>query len=116
MVELHDGHGRSRGVSARAEAEPKPVDRPQLVFFHASSSGRSRRVEGFLAQVLQRRANHKTFRIYRVDTEAEAELVERFRINTVPTLVVVEARRVRGQLADPRGCRDIERFLSPWLH
>ncbi len=93
-----------------------PVTRPQLVFFHSRSSGRSRRVEGFLAQVLQRRANHETFRIYRVDADANVELAERFRVETVPTLVVVEHKQVRGQLPNPRGCRDIESFLTPWLH
>jgi thioredoxin-like negative regulator of GroEL len=92
------------------------VQRPGLVFFQSSSSGRSRRVEGFLAQVLQRRANHDTFRIYRVDAKDQAELVERFGIDTIPTLVIVEEQRVRGQLSNPRGCREIESFLAPWLH
>lgn len=91
-------------------------DRPRLVFFQSSSSGRSRRVEGFLAQVLQRRANHDTFRIYRVDAQHEADLVERFGIETIPTLVVVDEKRVRGRLPNPRGCREIETFLAPWLH
>lgn len=89
--------------------------RPQLVFFHSRSSGRSRRVEGFLAQVLQRRANHETFRIYRVDADENAELAERFQVDAVPTLVVVEDKRVRAQLPNPRGCREIETFLTPWL-
>ena len=92
------------------------VQRPGLVFFQSSSSGRSRRVEGFLAQVLQRRANHDTFRIYRVDAKDQAELVERFGIDTIPTLVIVEEQRVKGQLSNPRGCREIESFLAPWLH
>jgi thioredoxin-like negative regulator of GroEL len=90
-------------------------EKPRLVFFHSGASGRSRRVEGFLAQVLQRRANHDTFRIYRVDAQQQADIVDRFGIETIPTLVIVEQKRVRGQLRDPRGCRDIETFLSPWL-
>jgi thioredoxin-like negative regulator of GroEL len=65
--------------------------------------------------VLQRRSNHDTFRIYRVDADAQADLVERFRVETIPTLVVVEEKRVRGALPNPQGCRDIERFLAPWL-
>jgi len=89
--------------------------KPQLVFFHTASSGRCRRVEGFLAQVLQRRANHETFDVYRVDVEKENELVERFQIGSVPTLVVVEMKRVTGRLESPRGCQDIERLLAPWL-
>jgi thioredoxin-like negative regulator of GroEL len=91
------------------------AERPRLVFFQSSASGRSRRVEGFLAQVLQRRANHDTFRIYRVDAREQAELVERFGVDTIPTLVIVEERCVKGQLPNPRGCRDIENFLAPWL-
>jgi thioredoxin-like negative regulator of GroEL len=90
--------------------------RPSLVFFESSASGRCRRVEGFLAQVLQRRSNHTTFRIYRVDADAEGELVSRFRVKTIPTLVVVENKRVCAQLPDPQGCREIEKFLAPWLH
>jgi thioredoxin-like negative regulator of GroEL len=96
--------------------EQAAVERPRLVFFHSSASGRSRRVEGFLAQVLQRRSNHETFRIVRVDADANMELVERFKVETIPTLVVVEDKRVRGRLPNPHGCRDIENFLAPWLH
>jgi thioredoxin 2 len=92
------------------------AERPMLIFFYRKSSGRCRRVEAFLAQVLQRRANHQTFHIYRVDTEAETNLAARFGVETVPTLVVVERNRVRARLSDPRGCRDIENFLGPWLH
>jgi hypothetical protein len=33
----------------------------------------------------------------------------------MPTLVVVEDKVVRARLEGPNGCRDIERFLSPWL-
>jgi thioredoxin-like negative regulator of GroEL len=98
-------------TSARPTTPPKP----QLVFFMSNASGRCRRVEGFLAQVLQRRANHETFRVYRVDAESHPELVERFGVASVPTLVVVQQKRVQGQLANPKGCRDIEEFLAPWL-
>jgi thioredoxin-like negative regulator of GroEL len=90
--------------------------KPRLVFFHSSYSGHCRRVEGFLAQVLQRRRNHGTFRLYRVAGEERPDLVERFGIETMPTLVVVEDRHVRARLERPRGCRDIEAFLAPWLN
>jgi len=88
---------------------------PGLVFFHSSVSGHCRRVEGFLAQVLQRRRNHGTFRLYRVDEKERPDLIERFQIGTMPTLVVVEDKVVRARLERPRGCRDIENFLAPWL-
>src|SRR5437016_13444839 len=89
---------------------------PRLVFFHSTLSGHCRRVEGFLAQVLQRRRNHGTFELVRVAEEERPDLLERFKIQSVPTLVVVEGRVVAGRLERPRGCRDIEGFLSPWLN
>jgi len=73
-------------------------------------------VEGFLAQVLQRRRNHGTFQVVRVAEEERPDLLERFKIETVPTLVVVQGRAVAGRLERPRGCREIEGFLSPWLN
>ena len=90
--------------------------RPALVFFHSAVSGNCRRVEGFLAQVLQRRRNHGTFKLYSVDEQARPDLVERFAIDATPTLVVVEGKLVRGKLEQPRGCGEIERFLAPWLN
>ena len=90
--------------------------KPGLVFFHSSVSGRCRRVEGFLAQVLQRRRNHETFRFYSVASEHRPDLVEKFGVEHLPTLVVVEDKQIRARLEDPRGCRDIERFLAPWLN
>ena len=91
------------------------TERPRLVFFYSRLSGSCRRAEGFLAQVLQRRRNHGTFRLYRVEQDDRPDLVERFAVKTLPTLVVVEGRAVRAKLERPRGCRDIESFLAPWL-
>jgi thioredoxin-like negative regulator of GroEL len=87
----------------------------RLVFFRSETSGRCRRVEGFIAQVLQRRHNHDTFALVPVSREKQPLLFERFRVEEVPTLVVVEDNQVRGKLALPRSCREIETFLSPWL-
>ena len=89
--------------------------KPRLVFFFSKSSGHSRRVEGYLSQVLQRRQNHETFCLHRVEVDEQPELVERFSIEEVPTLVVIAEKRVRGRLVSPRGCRDIEALLKPWL-
>jgi thioredoxin-like negative regulator of GroEL len=89
--------------------------RPGLVFFHSSVSGKCRRVEGYIAQVLQRRRNHGTFKYYAVAQENRPDLVAKFGITKMPTLVVVEDKVVRARLEGPNGCRDIERFLAPWL-
>jgi thioredoxin-like negative regulator of GroEL len=94
----------------------RPEPKPMLVFVYSELSGRCRRAEGYLAQVLQRRRNHETFRLHRLDAGARPDLAERFRITTLPTLLIVEEKVVRGRLEDPRGCRDIAAFLEPWLN
>jgi len=96
-------------------SQAAPGAKPGLVFFHSRVSGHCRRVEGFLAQVLQRRRNHETFRFYSVASEQRPDLVEKFAVGKLPALVVVENKLVSGKLESPRGCRDIERFLAPWL-
>lgn len=89
--------------------------RPRLVFFHSKLDGRSRRVDGYTAHVLQRKGNHGTFIVYRVDVDERPDLAERFRINHVPTLLVVTDGRVQARLPLPKGCHDIEAMLKPWL-
>jgi thioredoxin-like negative regulator of GroEL len=101
-------------MAAAAQAAVAGV-KPRLVFFHSALSGHCRRVEGFLAQVLQRRRNHETFRLYKVAEEERPDLLERFAVSTLPTLVVVEGKVVQARLEGPRGCREIERFLARWL-
>jgi thioredoxin-like negative regulator of GroEL len=90
--------------------------KPGLVYFHSSVSGKCRRIEGYIAQVLQRRRNHDTFRYYAVAQEKRPDLLAKFGIELTPTLVVVEGAAVRARLEEPRGCRDIEQFLAPWLN
>jgi len=90
-------------------------DRPRLIFFYGKSSGRSRRVESYLAQVLQSRGNHDSFQLYRVEIDEHPELRQRFAVDEVPTLVVVDGNHVRGRLETPTSCRQIKDLLAPWL-
>jgi thioredoxin-like negative regulator of GroEL len=92
-----------------------PDQRPRLLFFHSATSGRCRRVEGFLSQVLQRRHNHDTFRLQRVSVDDRPDITERFRIEKLPTLCVVEGKRVVTRIVAPGGCAELERALLPWL-
>ena len=101
---------------AAAAAPALERTQPRLVFFHSALSGHCRRVEGFLAQVLQRRHNHGTFELVRVAEEERPDLLKHFKIQTLPTLVVVEGQAVAARLEMPRGCRDIEGFRAPWLN
>ncbi len=101
-------------------AQPLPrrepeAEQPRLLFFYSPTSGRCRRVEAYLAQVFQRRRNHDSFRLVRVAVDRRPDLVERFRIDTLPTLLVVEDRRVRRRIVAPSGCRELEQELQEWL-
>jgi thioredoxin-like negative regulator of GroEL len=94
---------------------PTVTAKPRLLFFTSAVSGQCRRVEGFLAQVLQRRRNHGTFKLLTVQAEERPDLVRRFGVTEFPTLVVVADRTERARLERPRGCREIEELLAPWL-
>jgi thioredoxin-like negative regulator of GroEL len=91
------------------------LDKPGLVYFHSSRSGKCRRIEGYIAQVLQHRRNHDTFKYYAVAQEERPDLLEKFGIELTPTIVVLERQTVAARLESPRGSKDIERFLQPWL-
>jgi thioredoxin-like negative regulator of GroEL len=104
-------------VASVPQTQPvrQSVERPRLVFFYSPLSGRCRRVEGFIAQVLQRRRNHETFDLVRVSIERRPDLAEKLRIEQVPTICVVEGRKLRRTIVAPRGCRELEQELEPWL-
>jgi thioredoxin-like negative regulator of GroEL len=90
-------------------------DRPRLVYFYSPTSGPARRVEGYLSQVLQRRQNHETFLVTRISVDARADLVERFDVRLIPSILVIEGRRVSARIDGARGRREIEETLAPWL-
>ena len=94
---------------------PAETTLPRLVFFHSPRSGRCRRVEGFIAQALQRRHNHNTFKRIDVSVDERPDLCTAFGVETVPTLLVIDDGRVQAKLVTPSGVREIERELSPWL-
>lgn len=91
-------------------------ERPLLLIFYSARSGRSRRVEGFLSQVLQRRKNHETFTIVRVEVDERPDLAHRFGVSETPTLFVIDGRKVKRRLVAPNGTRELQRGLAPWLH
>jgi thioredoxin-like negative regulator of GroEL len=99
---------RQQAASSAAKA------RPRLVFFFSPTSGRSRRLEALLANVLRLRRNHETFDLVRVDIEERPDLAEHFRIEVVPTLLVLEGRRIVRRIISPTGV-ELERGLTEWL-
>jgi thioredoxin-like negative regulator of GroEL len=105
----------STAGATTAQAHGQPEQRPRLVLFYSPRSGKSRRVDGYLAQVLQRRRNHATFAIVRIDADERPDLAARFEITKIPTLLVIDGNRIRARLSEPRGCADISELLRPWL-
>jgi hypothetical protein len=65
--------------------------------------------------VLQHRRNHETFELVRVSVDRRPDLAEKFGVDKVPTICVVDGRKLRRRIVAPRGCRDLERELEPWL-
>lgn len=102
-------------TSRRRPPGPSLTARPTLLVFGSATSGDSRRTDGFLANVLQHRRNHETFRIVRVDADQRPDVLTRFAIQEIPTLVVLVDGEIRARLSKPRGCRTISDLLSPWL-
>jgi thioredoxin-like negative regulator of GroEL len=90
--------------------------RPKLILFYSKRSGPSRRAQGFLAQVLQRRRNHDTFDLILIAREERPDLFERFKVDIEPTLIVVDGKAVRARLAPVTGAEDVRKTLAPWLH
>jgi hypothetical protein len=110
-------------VSSEVQASPSLPEggnrdalRPQLLSFYSSTSGSSRRTEGFLAQVLQRRRNHQSVRLRCIEVDRRPDLVERFQVDAIPTLIVLADKGVRARLSKPRGCMEISEALAPWLN
>jgi thioredoxin-like negative regulator of GroEL len=101
--------------SSEHVAETQPAQRPKLVFVYSERSGPSRRAEGFLAQVLQRRHNHETFHLVRVNADSQPQLAQHLGVTALPTLLVVEARKIRARVEVPKGRGEIETALGPWL-
>jgi thioredoxin-like negative regulator of GroEL len=89
--------------------------KPKLVFVYGRTDGQSRRVEAFVAQVLQRRHNHETFDLIRICADEQPELVERLGVSEVPTLLVVDERKIGLRLKRPKGAREVAAALSHWL-
>ena len=89
---------------------------PLLLLFAEYTSGQSRRMDGFVAHVLQRRHNHGSFRYRIVLKEQRPDLFERFHVKQSPTLVVVDDGAVQARLVGYHRPGAVEDLLAPWLH
>ncbi len=87
--------------------------RPLLVFFTSRRSGPARRMESLLAH-LARKERHR-LRIDKVDVDELPHLAGRFRVQQVPSLVLVVEKRVVSRLDGRATAPRIEAMLAPYL-
>ena len=87
--------------------------RPLLVFFSSRRSGPARRMESLLAHIA--RKERLRLRVTIVDVEDKPELAERFRVESVPTLVLVKGKRAVARLEGRASAPRIERMVEPHL-
>ena len=87
--------------------------RPLLVFFRNARSGPARRMESLIAHVA--RKERSRLKVREVDIDEQADLAERFQIETVPTIVLVKDKRVVGRLEGRVSAPRIERLLEQHL-
>src|SRR5580765_2792721 len=90
------------------EVDPAPL--PMLVFFTRSTSGPARRMESLLAHV--ERKERDRLRIRRVDSDEHPELVDKFEVDEVPSLVLVVEQRVVARLAGRANMPQIEQLIE----
>jgi thioredoxin-like negative regulator of GroEL len=87
--------------------------RPLLVFFSSERSGPARRMDSLLAHLARKERDR--LRVTRVDVESRPEVAARFRVESVPTLVLVKDKRVVDRLEGRVSAPRIERMLEPHL-
>jgi thioredoxin-like negative regulator of GroEL len=85
-------------------------DKPLLVFFTSERSGPARRMESLLAHLA--RKERTRVRIMRVKVEEQPELAEKFRVEVVPTLVLVKRKQVVDRLDGRASAPTIEAMLE----
>jgi thioredoxin-like negative regulator of GroEL len=86
---------------------------PLLVFFATRTSGPARRMESLLAHIARKERDR--LRVTRIDVEARPDLAERFRVETVPTIVLIKDKRAVGRIEGRASAPRIERLLEQHL-
>jgi thioredoxin 2 len=87
----------------------------RLLYFSSPRSGPARRVEAFVDQIMQERQNHQAFERLTIDVEARPELARRFEVDVVPTILVIDERRVVRRIEGRVSVPELRRQLAPWL-
>ena len=87
--------------------------KPLLVFFSSTQSGPSRRMESLVAHIA--RKDRDRLRVVQVDVDERADLVQKLRVESVPTLVLVSNRKAVARLDGRASAPKIEAMLEKHL-
>lgn len=87
--------------------------RPLLVFFTSTKSGPARRMESLVAHIA--RKERERLRVIQVDVDQRADLVEKLKVENVPTLVLVVDRKAVGRISGRASAPKIEAMLEEHL-
>jgi thioredoxin-like negative regulator of GroEL len=112
---LFSGHTTGDWIISHRQEELSvtEVERPLLVFFWSERSGPARRMESLLAHL--ERKERQRLRVRRVDVDTNPELAERFKVDVVPTLVLVKDRKAVSRLDGRTSAPRIDAMLEPHL-
>ena len=88
-------------------------DCPVLVFFTSRRSGPARRMESLLAHIARKERGR--LRLSKVDVDDHPEIAARFKVEQVPTLVLVVGKRAVSRLPGRATAPRIASMLEPYL-
>ena len=91
--------------------DPAPL--PMLIFFTRETSGPARRMESLLAHVARKERDR--LRVRRVDSDEHPDLLEKFAVEEVPSLVLVMEQRVVARLDGRANMPQIEHLIEQHL-
>jgi thioredoxin 2 len=84
-----------------------------LIFFTRATSGPARRMESLLAHVARKERDR--LRVRRVDADEHPELLRRFGVEEVPSLVLVVEQRVVDRIDGRANMPQIEQLIEQHL-
>jgi thioredoxin 1 len=108
---MSDASSRPTGDPQEAESSPSE---PVLVFFYTETSGPARRMESIVSWLWVR--ERKRLRLRMVDADTQPDLVEKFGVSEIPTIVLVKdgliVVRREGRLTSDQ----LDEEILPHLH
>jgi thioredoxin-like negative regulator of GroEL len=103
----------ARGARAAESSAAESRSKALLLFFYSPTSGPSRRMDGLVSWLYVR--ERKRLRLRLVNVDVCADVVERYRVNVVPTLILIKGREVVARLEGKVTGQQIDEAMLPHL-